>query len=303
MKKLISLVLVFIFMVSLCSCGETATAMYINGTDIDAEVYGYYLSVVTNSPEYNETEDKDKAVSSLCAGYVAAKEIIKNYNIKLSAKDKVNVSSDIKVQWQLYSSFYKKYGVSKQTLCRMLEHEKLIDSLVISLYGEGGERAVKNNDVLSFFKQHYAIIKLITTDFRPGMEDSEIKTITDKYTSMRNLIKGGGDFASAAQQYPELVKYEDVEHIISSFDTSYPSGMLTKVLQMKNGDTQVLRYSNGIYLVQKKEATSYYNVYKDDCIIKMKKADILKEIEEAAKNYTWNYNRNIISKIESKAGL
>ncbi len=303
MKKILSVVLSIIFVLSLCACNAQSYALSVDGTRVSDEIYGYYLSVAVNSSQYSKKFDKEQLAGELCAEYIAAKRLIEQYGIQLSAEEKVVVSQEVKVNWQLYSSFYEKYSVSKQTLCEVTEHEKLVDSLVKHIYGAGGEKALSDDDILKFFNQNYAVIKIISTDFTIDMDDAQIQDITDKFTSMRNTIRTGGDFSSAAQQYPDLAEYEDVEHVISSSDSSYPDGMFKKILELKQGDTQVLRYSRGIYLIQKANAADYFDVYKNDCILKLKKAEILGAIKADAETYTLDFNNSVVSKINSKADI
>lgn len=303
MKKVLSVVLSFILVLSLCSCSGNSYALTVDGTQVSDEIFGYYLSVAVNSAAYGDDDDKESVAGALCAEYVASEKLIDKFGIQLSAEEKVAVSSEVKVNWQLYSSFYEKYSVSKQTLCEIMEHESLINSLITSLYSADGERALSDSEISEFFNQNYAVIKIISTDFNAEMTEETINDITKKYTSMRNIINGGGEFSSAAGQYPDLAEYEDVEHVISSFDTSFSDGMFEKILKMKTDDTQVLRYSNIIYLVQKCNADDYLDVYKEDCIVKLKKAEVLEEIRTEAESYTVDYNKRAVSKIKSKADL
>ncbi len=282
---------------SLCSCNTEDYALTVNSVKVSKGVFGYYLSVAVNSPGFKDIHDKENLASKLCAEYVAGNKLIEKYGIELSAKEKVVVSSELKTNWQLYSSFYEKYSVSKQTLCLMLEYESLIDRLVETVYSETGDKPLENEEILSFFNSHYAVAKVMFTPFTAEMTQDDIKAITDKYTAMANAVRAGGDFSSAAQLYPDLSEYEDAEHIVSSFDSSYPKDFFKNVAQTKVGETHTLRYKNGIYLVKKSDSSPFFELYKSECIVKMKKSEVLSELQHTAQNSNIEFNTRIISQI------
>lgn len=302
LKKTVSVfVAILICLLSLTSCSGDGYALTVDSAKVSDGIFGYYYSVAVNSPQYNEVQDKQALAGELCAEYVAGNELIKKYNVSLSAKDKVTVSAEVKTNWQMYSSFYEKYSVSKQTLCLILEYENLINNLVEAIYSENGVQPLSEAEVSSFFNTHYASIKVMFTPFNEEMTQQEIEDITDKYTEMGNIVRSGGEMSTAAEQYPDLAEYEDKERIISSFDTSYPDGMFEKIVTIKNGDAQVLRYNNGIYLVKKCDGSSFAELYKSECIVKMKKGQVLADIQHLAKESKVEFNNRITSKIMKAA--
>lgn len=302
--KFISVVLaICLFMLSFCSCSANRTALTVDSTPVSKEIYGYFLSVAVNSDEYKNEEDKQELAGKLCAEYIAGCKLIKKYDIQLSAEDKVTVSSEIKTKWQLHSSFYKKYCVSKQTLCTMLEHKKLIDALVEKLYSQGGERELADNEIKDFFNQNYVAAKIAFTPFSSSLTEEDVKVITEKYSSMSSIVRAGGDFSSAIQQYPDLAEFEDTEHLVFAFDSSYPTEMFEKMVQMKNGEVHVMRFSRGIYLVQKTDNGSFFDNCKSKCIVAMKKEQVKNEISETAKSFAVEYKSAVVKSVLSSAGV
>lgn len=302
--KITSVILALcICFLSFCACSPDETALTVNSTPVSKEIYGYYLSVAVNSDKYKEEENKQEIAANLCAEYVAGTTLLEKYSVKLSAEEKVVVSSEVKTNWQLYSEFYKKHSVSKQALCRMLEYESLINALVEKLYSNGGERELNDEEVKEFFNRNYTAAKVAYTAFDSTLSESEVEEITDKFTSMASVIRAGGEFSSAVQQYPDLAEYEDTEHIISAFDTSYPDSLFEKLLESENSSVQVLRFSRGIFLIQKTDASQYFDVYKSKCIVKMRKEQVLSEIADLAESYQMELNTATVKKVMSSAGI
>ncbi len=300
--RTVSVILVLnIFFLAFFGCSASNNAATINSVVISKGIYGYFLSVAENSDKYKKEEDKQKIANTLCAEYVAGNELIKKYSVSLSAEEKVVVSSELKVNWQMYSDFYKKYSVSKQDLCSVLEYESLVNSLTEKLYSKGGERELAEGEVKAFFKANYIAGRIVYAPFRSDMSKKEVDSITEKMKSMAGVISAGGDFASAIQQYPDLVEYEDVEHIVSSFDSSYPDGFFEKLANVENGSVQVLRFSDGVYIVKKTDVSSFFDVHKSKCIIKMKKAQLLSEIADLASDYKIQVNSVVVKSVLRKA--
>lgn len=302
---------VLIIALSLSGCSRESYALKIDGNNIDAEIYGYYLSVAQNDPLYKDEKDKSAVAASLCAEYVAGHKLIGEYGAALSAEEKVAAASQVKGMWQEFSGFYKRYSVSKQTLSEIVEYDKLIDSLTVKLYGVGGERAVGNESVENYFYSNYVAVKIISADFKndsgEAFDQSQVDEITEKFTDMRNLIKGGADMQSAAEKLLDVADYEDKIVIIRSDDSSYPDGMFSKILGLTAGSVQVFRYERGIYLIQKfdmsEDTASYFDLYKNECLISMKKEETKNEISAIAQKYKLLYNDKVMSKIESSADV
>ncbi len=285
MKRTLSFLICVALMLSLCSCSFSGNGISINSVNVSEDEYNYFLSVTENSSEFENTNDKEGAAKLLCKKYVAAKELCEKYNISLSAEKTVIVANQTKVNWQLYSSFYEKYSVSKQALNEIYETQAAVDSLVLYLYGENGERALQESEIQNYFDKNFVAVKIISTDFAQDIGEDEIEDVSQKYIQMKNSVNNGVDFASAAQQYPELAKYDDMDTLISSYDTEYPQGFFENIVKINSGELKILRYSTGIYLVQKTDSSQFYEIYRDNCILKMKKSEISSEIDALAKSY------------------
>ncbi len=273
---------VCIMLLCLSSCKGESVALYVDSTSVNEEIFGYYLSVAENDSAYAEHGNKNELAQQLCAEYVTGLDMIEKYSVELSAKDKVAVSSRLKANWQMYSDFYEKYSVSKQTLCEIFEYEALIDLLTSKLYGAGGERETAENELKAYFSENYVAVKMAYTSFGKDADEKTVEEITDKYSAMADIIRAGGSFSSALEQYPDLADYEDSVKIINSADPAYPEEFFEKVHSHKNGDIQIMRYPRGIFLIQNADSSESFELYKSECIIKMKKALVLDEIVSAA---------------------
>lgn len=291
MKKIVSFILASaLLLLSLNACAFSRFSLKINGMSIDKGIFRYYLAAAENDKSYSDEKDKEKVALELCKEYAAGCELIKKYNVSLSAEEKVKVSSDTKAQWLYFKSFYEKYSVSKQALNKIIEHKKLVEDIVIRLYSPDGEKGLSQKEIKDFFDKNYIAAQIISTAFT---DESDIEKITEDFTDMRNTVRSGESMESAAQKYPEIAEYEGESSVIASFDTSYPDGLFESVSAMRKDDAQVYKYHDIIYLIHRlgdAESNSYFSLYSKDCIVRMKKSEVEKMINTIAQSYKMVYN-------------
>ena len=151
----------------------------------------------------------------------------------------------------------------------------------------------------AYFNKSYVAVNLIYSPFTDkkgtAIKESEQDELTDKYTKMRDLVRQGSTMAFAASKYPDVAKYDETKtDIISATDKAYSEGMFNTVLKMKNGDAQVYKFSDGIYLIHKLDIAdkekNYFERYKKECIIKLYGQNTEKEINTLAESYEIVYN-------------
>lgn len=294
------LTLFFCFLM-LCSCSDPGKsyALKVDGTEISTQIYNYYLAEASESPEYSETEDKAQLAAELCKRFKAGNELINKYGITLSAEEKVAASNKIRGIWQYYSSFYKSRSVSKQTLADMVEYGMLIDNLTASAVLTGTDYEEAQKKANAYFNKNYFAVSLIYSPFTDkkgnALKESEQKSLTDKFTEMRNLVRKGSTMSFAASRYPEIAKYdENKTDIICAGDKAYPEGMFNTVEKMENGVAQVYKSSDGIYLIRKLDITdtnqNYFERYKKECFLKLFGQNTEKAINTLAESYKIVYN-------------
>ena len=299
MKRYVSFFIVFVTVLSLCACSPRRFSLVINAIDVPQEIYNYYLSAAENDEKYSDKKDKEKIALKLCRIYTAENELIKQYGASLSAEEKVSAAADTKAKWLYYSDFYNKNSVSKQTLNLMIEHEKLVENAIIASCSEENGVPLPEEDIRSFYNENYAVVQVISADLtdKSGKiaDEETVNGIVESFKEMRNAVRSGEETESAAQRFPEIAHYDGKTTVISAFDNSYPEGLFENVAELKNGETQVYKYSRVIYLihlVDSEEADAYYSLYSKDCVVRMKKSEFEKTVNTIAQTYKMVYNND-----------
>ncbi len=280
------------------ACTANRFSLKINNVNVPREIYNYYLAQAENDEKYDDSKDKEEAALELCKKYVAGSSLTDKYGVSLSAEEKVSVSQDTKAQWLYFKSFYQKYSVSKQTLNKIIEHDRMVEDVIYAVYSENGDKPAPNEQIKAFYDANYAPVQIISADFKDEngepMNETAIKEMTEKFTDMRNSVRSGESMESAAQKYPEFAEYEGEASVLSSFDTSYPDGLFESIKELEKGGTQVYKYGERIYLIHRLDASSdglYFSLYSKECLKKMKKDEFEKIINTIAQSYKMVYNK------------
>ena len=80
------------------------------------------------------------AAIELCCEYVAVNTKLSEYGLTLSASEKRSASNNLEDLWHVFSGYYEKLGVSKQTLMKIETADTSRNRLFYYIYDEGGER-------------------------------------------------------------------------------------------------------------------------------------------------------------------
>lgn len=238
-KKILSVLTVGALLITMAlsftACGEdTVKALTIGGQEINAGLYISYLNSAYNELYSKLTEDAsvdsdfdvyaqtyenksasewiiDRAVE-LCAENIAIKNEASRLGVSLESNVKTYIDNLVDYYWTNYNyeSILAKVGVGQASFKAMVTSNYLKDELLHAIYGEGGEKEVKNDELAKFMVENYARVKSYTftkkdTDGN-NKTDEELKNLKDEVEGLIAMMKNGGDFDSVIDAYEDLQK-------------------------------------------------------------------------------------------------
>lgn len=223
------------------ACGEnTTTAMTIDGIDIPAGVYIYYIvnaySDAMNTmsedgadfSECKETKDikkimknadidgihadewiKNKAIG-YCQTYAAVKKDFKEKKIALTGEEIAQVDEAAIKAFEYYGDFFEESGISeesaKSVLSLNMEEQKLWDYY----YGEGGELDIPEQELYDYYVDNHLRIKYLEMPLKDGEGNllksdgkSEIEKMAQDY--LDRLAKKAGDEKELNAEFDYLI--------------------------------------------------------------------------------------------------
>ena len=291
MKKIVSLILVAVMMLSLASC--TISKVKVNGTKIDNEIY-LYFEVLAEKNKDGEVDENQvlKAISR----YVAINSEFTNRNLTLEPSVKSKLSENVNNLWHLYGTYYENEGISKQTIYKIELSKVYEEALLADYYSEKGTSPVSEEEIKKYFNENYAAIRFVTgylfniddNGAPVDMTKAEKEKLTNSFASVAKMVSEGTAIEEAVGSLGENTEVHST--VINSFsDGTFPEGFWAAVTKIETGKTEVVTVSDYVFLVSRvdvfNEKYGYYDNYRTDCLKKMKGEEFSAIIDKWAENY------------------
>lgn len=296
MKKFFSLILTAVLLFSFAGCSKRkSTALVISGTEIDSEIYAYYLDKVTSRPEdygLNANPPKDDARDAAvkqCVRYIAINTDFYERELTLSAAEKVTVAENVNNYWIRFENHYDKIGVSRETLTKIFTSDAYEDAIFDSIYDKGVNDTAEEAIIKRYFKQNYVAFRSICAYFT----DSEGADITSlqKEQIIEDFKYIAGATSSTFSERCTEKGYTSSDVIVLEKDSDgYPNGFFEKVAAQGTGKINIYIYDECIFAVVAESlddlGDGVYANYRSTCIEDMYGDDWESYIEDYSKNFT-----------------
>ncbi len=281
MKKLISVFLAAIMIFSLASCSATPknqTALTVEGTDINSEIFAYFLSKVSARPaDYSLDSDASKdeicdAAIRACKIYLITNTLFSEMKLSLSSVEKAAISEKVNNLWFTGKDHYESIGVSKQTLLKVITCEEYEDAVFTAKYDAGTDNASAEHEVKNYFYSNYlsflAVCAYFTADdgITPLSQLEKTELITN-FESLSNALTTSEKFSEKV----EAIGFSASSSIIlKKGSDGYPEGFYEKVAAQDELSVQVITFDDCIFAVFKEDLAEkgdgLYAEYRSACI-------------------------------------
>lgn len=291
MKKIISLILVTVMVLSLASCSPSKVKVI--GTKIDNEVYAYFEAHAEKNENGEVSED---AILKDISRYVAINSEFLNRDLVLDSNEKSEVSIRVNDLWHLYGSFYTENDISKQTVYKIELSKTYENTLLADYYAPDGDHPVTEDEIKKYFGENYAAIRFVTgylfnvddNGATVPMTDAEKTKLTNSFKSVAEMVTEGTSIEEAVGSLGENTEVRNA--VINAFsDGTFPEGFWNKVNGIENGKTEVFTVGDYVFLVNRVDVFSeeygYYNAYRTDCLKRMKCEEFSTVVDKWAENY------------------
>lgn len=250
-KKIAALGCAAAMLGSLTACGEKTTwGAVIDGVQIPAGVFIYYLdsanyeaqqklneqteasadlspegaaaqsSETVTLPLYSSQIDGvdskqwiyDRA-TELMQDYAAVEAKFDEYGLTLSDDDKQSAQVYLDQIWDYAGDYYTSMGVSENSYKSIFLNSSKKQKLFETIYSEGGERAVSDDEIKTYLDENYALINYIDVELKDG-EGNLLKSDgkAERMEMLNSYIeryKNGEDFDELNAEY--VTYYENLK--------------------------------------------------------------------------------------------
>ena len=242
-KKITAVAAAAAVMSSMTACGENTTwGATIDGSDIPAGIFIYYLQSAYYSAQSKLNEENSASSDAIASAdgttttaavfssqidgkdaktwiYDEATKSMQEYaaieakftelglTITADEKDAAKVYCD--QIWDYAGEYYTKMGISEKSYTSLYLNSQKRDKVFKTIYSEGGEYAVSDDEIKTYLDENYAMINYIAMELKDGSG---------------NLLKSDGkaEMMSMAESYVERYKNgEDLDALNAEYTAYY----------------------------------------------------------------------------------
>lgn len=205
-KKIAALGCAAAMLGSLTACGEKTTwGAVIDGVQIPAGVFIYYLDTANYEAQQKLNEQIDTSAdlspegaaaqssetvtlplyssqidgvdskqwiydraTELMQEYAAVEAKFDEYGLTLSDDDKQSAQVYLDQIWDYAGDYYTSMGVSENSYKSIFLNSSKKQKLFETIYSEGGERAVSDDEIKTYLDENYALINYIDVELKDG---------------------------------------------------------------------------------------------------------------------------------------
>jgi len=279
MKRFAALFFAVIMIFSLSACsGQKKTALEIAGTEINGEIFTYYLDKVKQAPsDYGLNQNplkKDLKAAAIneCKKYLAANTGFSEKGLKLTSSEKVEISQTVNNYWIRFENHYKEIGVSKPTLTKIFTSNAYKDALFAAEYDKGTGNAEAEAVLQDYFYSNYISFRTVCAYYTTvdGSPMTQLEK-TQLMTAINNLAANAGTDIEKFAEATRAAGYSLSDSVILKKGAgTYPEGFYEKVSGQENDTVQVIVYDECVFIVWKEslkdKGESVYYSYRSACI-------------------------------------
>ena len=288
MKRILSALLA-ILILSLCACTQKGSDSYpitVNGTPIDSEIFSYFLDSVWDAPEALGTrEGRTTQATYMCIRYVAVNSTFVSSGLALSDTDKVEISDNANVLWNMFGEYYEKIGVSKQTYVKIKTYEAYIEKLRTAFFDKGGADEISDDVLRGALVESYVAFKYVRTPLKnidvygneSAFSDEDLSKLNTVYNKAASMVTSSYGIDKAydeiAKEFPLSERTYETK-VIDRNDHEFPAIFFDTVKGQANGTVRIFQYGEDVYLVYK------INILTEPLIFAELRTDCLRIVSE-----------------------
>ena len=190
MKRIISILLVLLILtLSACTSSTESYPITVNGTPIDSEIFAYFLDSVWDRPEAQGTRDgRITEATYMCIRYVAVNSTFVTSGLTLTDADRVEISDNANVLWNMFGEYYEKIGVSKQTYVKIKTYEAYIEKLRTAFFDKGGTDEISDAVLRGTLQENFVAFKYVRTPLKNIDVYGNESALTDEEINRLNTV-------------------------------------------------------------------------------------------------------------------
>ncbi len=319
-KSVLAVALCGALCLGLAGCGKDQTV--VSAGDYKASAAIYVLSQMNALNEVSSQDGYDSTLEDvwsnqiegqsmedwvnnraldLCREYVAVSKLFADKGLSLTEEEQTGIDNSME-NFSLYEELYTQIGVADSSYQDYLTFNNQYQELFLNRYQEGGEAAVSEEDLRSFYCDSFDEVKLLSFSYTEPSEDASSDTSTDtaetedtspeavQATAQGYLdrIQGGENVDDVIYAYQQstasdpstVTRNDSVDNITvipadGHNTTTYSDDVINQMVAIAPGESTLIQDSDNscyyvVYKMDQDTNTEYYDANRDNILYEMK---------------------------------
>lgn len=316
MKKLLSLMIILsILLCSLPSCsfgGKRSVIEINNTTDIDTEIFSYFLNDVYYKYDGISDSEYIERATSECLEYIAVNTRFAQNGQSLSPREKADISNETNALWRIYGDYFLEIGVSKDTFFKIKQYEFYKENIRLALYDTDGTNPINEDYIKQYFTTNYVGIKYFYEEIYTVISDEQYNALSDYDKSVYDASKKSAEerykYISEIANYVNSSVYTMDEafmavsgevsadirvsaDVVSKVGSSFSEDFVNAVFKQAVGSAFIITNTDKsyVYFIERVDLLDpqygFYEEYRSECLKAVSENFLINEINSWITSY------------------
>lgn len=320
-KSLLALALCGALCLGLAGCGKDQTV--VSAGDYKASAAIYVLSQMNALNEVSSQEGYDSTLEDvwsnqiegqsmeswvnnraldLCREYVAVSKLFADRGLSLTEEEQTSIDEYMDSTYPNYEDLYTQIGVAASSYESYLVFNSQYQELFLNRYQEGGEAAVSDQDLRSFYCDNFDEVKMISfsytvdtedssdtsSDTQEEGEDTSLEAVQATAQGYLDRLQAGENMDDLIYEYQQSVasdpstvtKGESVDYITiipadGNNTTTYSDEIIAQMVEIPQEGSALIQDEDNqriyvVYKVNQDTNQEYYDANRDNILYEMK---------------------------------
>lgn len=234
--------------------------------------------------------------------------------------DQALIDQEVENYWSQDQDAYEETGVSKESIRLQVESRYRSRMIFDSIYGEGGEKEVSDDELKTYYAENYNHIQYFSISTK-DLEGEDLQKRKDLANDMITRARDGEDFFSLLKEteatlleengtaQEDLPTREDdyFDYTISSSTESYyPEELVSAVKEMAADDVKVVTTDDALLLVKKLDPMAdeeNFQQNRESILSEAKNDEFMETVSQWAESVEVTFNDAAIKRYSAKKML
>ena len=234
--------------------------------------------------------------------------------------DQALIDQEVENYWSQDQDAYEETGVSKESIRLQVESRYRSRMIFDSIYGEGGEKEVSDDELKTYYAENYNHIQYFSISTK-DLEGEDLQKRKDLANDMITRARDGEDFVSLLKEteatlleengtaQEDLPTREDdyFDYTISSSTESYyPEELVSAVKEMAADDVKVVITDDALLLVKKLDPMAdeeNFQQNRESILSEAKNDEFMETVSQWAESVEVTFNDAALKRYSAKKML